>query len=142
MRRTEVFRKQHAEILELVGRVAAQRDPVRLTKDANDARKLLSELAGVVKLHLSLEDRDWCPQLLKQPRAGVKETAQRFIDEIGQIKDAFAEYKEYNKRWLLASTFQGNPAGFIQETKGLCAALGSRIEWEDNQLYPMADALA
>ena len=41
------------------------------------ARKLLSELSGVVKLHLAVEDRDLYPLMLKQPVHGASNCVAR-----------------------------------------------------------------
>ncbi len=139
MRRTESFRQQHQEILQIVKEMAAGLDPQKLAKDAGPMRSLLSKLVGKVSMHLTMEDNSLYPLLIAGKDAAASQTAKVFQTEMGGIKTTFTAYAQ---RWPLASDIQAQPAQFVSETKQIFAALGNRIEKEENDLYVKADKAA
>lgn len=140
MKRTENFRKQHQEMLQIAGEIAALLKAELLVNDANanQARKLLSALAGKLTVHLSMEDKALYPRLLQHKDDQIKKLAKEYMTEMGGLGDTF---QEYNKRWSNAPTIQNRAAEFVNETGSVLQALAKRIEREDNELYEFFDKI-
>lgn len=133
---TDSFRRQHGELLHIAKQMSELFNAEELTKDASAIRGLLSTLAGKLNVHLTMEDNSFYPTLLNGKDEEKKQIAQKYIDEMGQIKVVFGEYL---KKWPTAKVIQSNPEEFIKETKGIFEALAKRIDKEDNELFPLVD---
>ena len=139
MAKSDRFRKQHDELLELANKLAAELDIAKLAKEASAARSALSKLAGKLTLHLGAEDQYLYPELLANGNSKTKEIAQQFVEEMGGIASAFLAY---NEKWRTSSIIQASPENFIDETKAIYGALAKRIDMENNKLYPLMDQTA
>jgi hemerythrin-like domain-containing protein len=137
MAATDSFREQHNELPAVAGEIGKTLDPAQRAKDATQARMLLSSLAGKLKVHLAMEDKTLYPRLMQDPDPKLSGLAKRFADEMGGIAEIFGGYME---RWPSAEAIQEAPRRFVADTRKLFAALATRIEREDNQLYPLLDA--
>jgi hemerythrin-like domain-containing protein len=136
MAATASFRKQHDELLAVAGEIGKLLDASRLADDAASARTLLSNLAGKLKIHLAMEDKTLYPRLMQDPDPKVSAMAKRFADEMGGIAEVFGGYME---RWPTARAIQEAPQRFVTDTQKLFGALSTRIDRENNQLYPLLD---
>jgi len=136
MTATASFRKQHSELLTVAGEIGKLLDAARLAADATSARTLLSNLAGKLKVHLAMEDKTLYPRLMQDPDPKVSAMAKRFADEMGGIAEVFGGYMD---RWPTAKAIQEAPQRFVTDTQKLFAALSTRIDRENNQLYPLLD---
>lgn len=136
MSKTARFRDQHVEMVGVVKKLAGLLNADKLSKDASEARQLLSELAGKLKMHLAAEDNALYPQLLAHTDAKIKGLASQFQKEMGGIKDAF---EGYIRKWSTPQTIQADAKTFVTETNGVFQVLAKRIEKEDNELYPLVD---
>jgi len=137
--KSDRFRKQHEELLDLANKLAAELDATRLAKDGSAARSALSKLAGKLTLHLGAEDQYLYPELMASNDANTKQVAKQFVDEMGGIASAFVAY---NEKWRTSSIIQASPENFIDETKAIYGALAKRIDMENNKLYPLMDQTA
>lgn len=133
---TDRYREQHQELLAIVGDLSKLLNASTLGTNADAARKTLSSLAGKLNVHLAMEDSVLYPTLLKHKDPSVQAKAQKFMDEMGGIKQAFGAYLG---KWPTATAIQQDPQGFIQATQGVFQVLGKRIQAEDGDLYTMAD---
>jgi len=138
MARTDSYRRQHDELVEIVTEISGKLDSLRLSKDATEVRTLLSKLMGILKIHLAMEDKSLYPQLLKSPDPVARKLAQKFIDEMGAIGTVV---EKYVATWPNALSIQKDANGFIIETRKLFDALGKRIIRENNELYKFVDQL-
>ena len=136
MSATDSFRKQHGELLAVAGEIGKLLDPAALAKNATQARMLLSNLAGKLKVHLAMEDQTLYPRLILDPDAKVSALARRFAEEMGGIAEVFGGYMS---RWPTSKEIQEAPQQFVADTRKLFAALSTRIDRENNQLYPLLD---
>ncbi len=136
---TDKFRRQHGELLNVVKSMAALLDADLLRKDATEVRHLLSVLHGKLSVHLVMEDKSLYPRLLNHHDGQIRDTTQRFVDEMGTLAGVF---KGYVSKWPTPSAIQADPAAFIAETSTVFEALGNRIKRENNELYVMADQQA
>jgi hypothetical protein len=136
MARTDVFRRQHAEIAEVAAEITAALDAKELASSAEIMSGLLSVLGGKLTIHLAMEDKGLYPRLLRHQNLVIRDTAKRFMHEMGGIQTVFGEYLT---RWRDAAVIQKRPDDFIKETRTLLAALSARVSREDNDLYPIVD---
>jgi iron-sulfur cluster repair protein YtfE (RIC family) len=134
-----MYRKQHAELVEIVQAMAGKLDQASLANSgATEMTALLKVLAGKLLVHLAAEDYDLYPKLIASSNRETSTTAKQFQDEMGGLKGAF---KEYYQAWGSAEAIQGDPGTFIEQTQGVFEALGTRVERENTILYPLADTL-
>lgn len=136
MRKTDTLRRQHKDLLEIAAEISSHLNSDKLSKDANEVRSLLSQLFGKLNVHLTLEDQVLYPQLINHSDEKIKETAKRFVDQMGGIADAL---KDYKNKWSNAIKIQKAADDFINDTKGIFDALAKRIEKENNELYVLLD---
>lgn len=138
MSNSEMLRKHHKDLVELVveleSGLALPKDDTRI----QSIRSCLSRLAGLLTIHLSMEDKVMYPKLHAHPDAKVVEMSKRFSSEMEGIKGVFEGYK---KKWMGPNAIESGWAEFLSDTKGLIAALRARISKEDNELYPLVDSL-
>jgi len=138
MARMDNFRRQHKEILQLIKELSGRLDAAWIVADAAEVRSLLLTLVGKLKIHLAMEDDALYPELFEHPEAKVRELAKQYVHEMGAIKPTLISY---SKRWNSARAIQTDPALFIRESQDFFAALGTRIQKENDELYPLVDSL-
>jgi iron-sulfur cluster repair protein YtfE (RIC family) len=138
MSRTDNFRKQHAEILNIAREINALLSDTLSESAAAAIRPLLAKLAGVVSLHLAMEDKSLYPQLSAHADASVRSLSQRYSSEMGSLAAAFGDYM---KRWQTTTQMRADPARFSAESKAVFNALSKRIHLENVELYVLVDKL-
>lgn len=136
MAKSEMFRNQHKELLDIVGKITPLLNPQALKDRSADIRAALTGLAGKITMHLQVEDTVLYAKMLADPKA--KATAERFQREMGGIKTALTGYLG---KYATPAAISANPAGFIADTQGIVKALGDRIKREESELYALFDAL-
>src|SRR5439155_15438238 len=87
MRPTEQLRRQHLEQQQLAEQISRRLDAESLATDAEPVRRLVSALAGNLKIHLAMEDASLYPRLLGHHDERVRAKARRFLDERGGPRD-------------------------------------------------------
>ncbi len=138
MSRTQKFRQQHAEILQIAGELQGHLQPAQLAADATPARSCLSRLMGKLSMHLAAEDKVLYPELCHHGDASVSNLAKKFSTEMENTAPAVANY---NGKWNTPSAIKAQPAQFIAETQQILKVLGDRIRRENQELYATADRL-
>lgn len=133
-----IYRRQHDDILKLVGTISANLQKDTITNKTEDVLNLLSELSAKIVTHLTMEDKALYPKLVSSGNPKAKTTAEAFIQEMGGIKDVF---QVFVGKWSNPTNLRNEPEAFIAETKGLFQALGARIDRENSVLYPLFDAI-
>jgi hypothetical protein len=112
-RSTDRFRRQHEELVELGGQIFACLVVPSLEADPNPVRHLLARFKGKLEIHASMENEALYPRLLAHPDAGVRETADRLQDEVG---DLYQSVGAYLQRWPTSQSISGNAPDFARET--------------------------
>ena len=130
---TDKFRVQHEEILAMTGEII---EKIKSQPDAPAIRKLLSNLAGKVNFHLAMEDKALYPRLMQRKDTHANALATKFMTDMGGLAAVFAAY---NAKWQV-SAIKSDPATFANETRKVFGALAHRIQRENTDLYPLADA--
>lgn len=136
MPRSDNLRKQHVEILSSAREINELLSDNLSAIDAAAIRPILSKLAGLVSLHLAMEDRSVYPTLAAHPDAGVRAIGKRYSDEMAGIAAVFGDYM---KNWQTTAQMRADPAGFAAASKGVFNALSKRIHFEHKELYPPFD---
>lgn len=130
------LRREHAELVEIVGRlaevVAAPKSPPIV-----DLFNLRRELSSTLIAHLKAEDWALYPRLIASGDPAIAATARGFSDEMGGLASA---YNRYAQRWD-ALSIAANWSGFCEETRAIIGALTTRIVRENRDLYPLLEAL-
>ncbi|MDP2339994.1 MAG: hemerythrin domain-containing protein [Deltaproteobacteria bacterium] len=133
------LRHQHKAILGIVEQMTLLLDAEQLTMSGDVVRRHLSRVAGQLTVHFAMEDHGLYPRLLSDPDEQIRARTERIADEVDGIKAAFAEYLS---RWPTAKAIEHSATRFIDETRAIFAALGARINTEENELYPLLDKVA
>jgi hypothetical protein len=136
MPRSDNLRKQHVEILSSAREINALLSDNLSAVDAAAIRPMLSKLAGLISLHLAMEDRSVYPTLAAHPDASVRALGKRYSDEMAGIAAVFGDYM---KNWQTTAQMRADPAGFSAASKAVFNALSKRIHFEHNELYPPFD---
>ena len=136
MRRTEVFRQQHKELLELVGQIDKLLKPGELAIDSSPVSQLLPVLSGKLRLHLKAEEKALYPVLINHQDETLRALALKYQKQMGGLA---GKYEEYAQRWHTKASIEMSAEAFVKETKAVFQALGERIAREDNELYELYD---
>jgi hypothetical protein len=138
MARTDSFRKQHDEIMAIAREINGLLGSTIADDAAEKIRALLSRLAGLVNVHLAMEDKALYPTLLAHTDASVAATARQFSDEMGSVAAAFVAYI---KAWPTSVAIKADAVRFTTESKAIFNALSKRIHRENVELYVLLDAV-
>ncbi|WP_110953703.1 hemerythrin domain-containing protein [Anaerosinus massiliensis] len=131
MRNLDMLKKQHSEILELVKKIET------LTRqDVKDVAKEIAfhinALSGKLKVHLMSEDKFLYPDLMKNQNEIVRNTAQKFNEEMGGLADTLNTFvQQYNTY----SKILQNENSFKSESKTIFRVIMDRMHREDHNLY-------
>jgi hypothetical protein len=136
MPRLDIFRKQHEELMAFLKRMAPMLKPDQLARDSKPVSDLLTQLISKLMVHLAMEDRSLYPRLVVHQDRPTRETAKRFMAEMGSVAQTFGAY---SKKWMTAEAIRLDPITFVTETRQLFEVLGKRIEQENTLLYPLAE---
>jgi hypothetical protein len=135
---TASLRTQHLEMVGIVGVIQKKLAPTINADTAKSIRADFNKLAGILLIHLAMEDKVMYPKLLKNVDQKVSGLAKKFFAEMEGIKVVFDGYKN---KWLVSGAIEAQTANFLKDTDGLFKALGSRISKEDKDLYPIVEQL-
>jgi hemerythrin-like domain-containing protein len=136
MGRTQLYREQHREISRVVADLAPLLEAAALKKDATPAFGRLMDLAGRLRVHLTLEDRTLYPELLLHRNPDVRALARLYRDEMGGI---YGDLEGLLHAWHSPETIAADPGRFVREVKAFLQVLARRVEREDGELYPLVD---
>lgn len=139
MSRTAALRKQHDAIAVLAADITRAAGVLDDAGEAEHMLRLLRQLETILTTHLSSEDRLLYPELLASGDRRTAATASRFCEEMGGLT---ASYGEFSARWRSAEALLADPRAFKRDWTILEGALSFRIQRENAELYPLADALS
>lgn len=104
--------------------------------DAEACRSNIAKLAGILKIHLAMEDSALYPRMLAHPEAAVRETAAEYQRSMGQLAPAFEAFYE---KWRRHGAIESAPEEFASAWRGIVDALNQRMDLEDANLYDLVD---
>ena len=105
MKTTDILRKQHNEIHGLIIKVKPILRERAFAEDILSNSTVLLNLTGKIIAHLSIEDTQFYPQVLRSDSETVKQTALRFQSEADEVRK---ELDTYRKAWKNTSLIQTN----------------------------------
>ncbi|RUL67047.1 hemerythrin domain-containing protein [Dyella dinghuensis] len=131
------FKQEHVYVMNSVGTL---RELVQagVTDHAEEIVAQLLAMTGAIKLHLAAEDRVLYPALANAPDPLVAQTSRMFQQEMGGLAETLTGFVS---RWNLAAKISQNPQGFRDEANAVFKALHMRVQRENRELYPMAEAI-
>ncbi len=138
MSRTVTLRKQHDVIVLLAGEIDTASDAIETRIDAERIVKLLARFDSILTAHLISEDKFLYPAMMGSANTATADTAVRFSREMGGLVEVYSAFAAH---WKDPSAVFDTPSKFRSEWSRLLAALSARIDCENTQLYPLADAM-
>lgn len=131
------YRLQHEELLARFTDLQAVLDAEDLPRRATEALARLNQVSTRLAAHLAMEDAFLYPAFIHGPDPRLAELARAFKAEMG---DLLARFQAYHGRWTTPAQLTADPDRFLGETTALLADLRRRIQREDAELYPAAEA--
>ena len=98
----------------------------------------LSRLAGILRIHFALADRNLYPFLIASDCPATAAVAQDFKREICTLANRF---ERFNLRWSSSIAIAANVTLFRGEAAVMIMAIRRRLRRETTELFPIADAL-
>lgn len=138
MARTDQFRRQHAELMNMAIEIRSRLSVEELERDARGVRTMLARFAGKLRVHARMENEALYPELLAHPDEGVRFEVDKLLDEVGLL---YATFDRLEHRWPAADSVAAEPKQFILDVLGCFDLLGRRMSAENKKLYPLADSL-
>jgi hemerythrin-like domain-containing protein len=135
---TDIYRKHHDELLSLANDLNLKLNERDVKEKTSEILDLLSKFAAKLNMHLTMEDKALYPKLVTSKDPKTSQTAREFLIEMGGIKIVV---EKYIHNWSLSKNIIASPEIFIKESKLILNALHTRIDKENNILYPLADSL-
>lgn len=127
---TRLYRQQHAEIRRLLD------EADRSLVDAEACRSVLARLAGVLNIHLAMEDRALYPRMMTHDDPLVRETAMAYRQGMGQLGTAF---EAFCRKWGAHGAIEVSPDHFSRAQRVMAQALKQRMDMEDGNLFELVD---
>jgi len=137
MRRTEVFRLQHAELAGHADRLEAMLTVSALKGAESTVREALGVFAGILAIHAAQEDDKLYPMLFNHANPQVRSEARQLHADFGII---YAAVEVFLAVWSREGALEEEPKRFIDEATGLIGTLRQRIARENDELYARIDA--
>ncbi|MFL0250934.1 hemerythrin domain-containing protein [Clostridium neuense] len=126
------FTRQHKDILSDINEIDKIVNRQDYEEYLNEFVSHINNLSGRLKIHLSYEDKFLYPSLVDGQDTELKNLAQEYAHEMGDIADVFSHYKnEFNTKSKIIErldTFKVNTKHILDEIK-------NRISKEENGLY-------
>lgn len=138
MSRTSSLRLQHDAAVKIVGEIVEVSRRIDSQSDAYRVSMLLARLTGLLRIHFVQEDKTLYPYMIDSTNQAASQRAAAFSEEMGGLS---AVYDAFSERWTSSDAIFSDAAAFRRESGDVFAALSNRIVRENEQLYPLADAI-
>lgn len=128
----ENYLEQHKGIKKQVEVVKKLSQDNNLCSNASQIGTEISRLAGVIRIHLSSEDKFMYPKLVNSEDDMIRKKAALYQEEMGNLMEVFTIFKEkYNTKQKILE----NSSSFQKDLKEIVAQLSKRMEKEEKELY-------
>ncbi|MDF2613893.1 MAG: Hemerythrin cation binding domain protein [Clostridia bacterium] len=126
--------RQHKEIYTEIQAIKKLIGHDTIAEDSSELAKMISLLAGKLKMHLQSEDKFLYPGLLESDRTELRQLAKDYINDMGAIHNEFEKYKfQFNTK----NKIDNDMKQFRNETEQIFKILENRLNKEDHYLYPL-----
>ena len=128
------FIRQHKDIIEELNHIDKIINKQDYQNNLDGFVSHINNLAGKLKIHLNSEDKFLYPNLINGEDIKLKSMANSYMNEMGNIADAFTNYKnEFNTK----SKINEKLDTFISQTKPILNEIKKRISKEETELYKL-----
>jgi hypothetical protein len=127
------LKRQHLELTRITMSLVPLLEAAPLTRDATEVRRLLQSLTGVLKVHVSMEDRSFYPSLLQHRDPQLRAMAKDFLARRDQIQTT---YFDFIARWSNPGDIERDAPTFIASAREVLFTLGQRMVEEDTDFHP------
>lgn len=131
----QLLRPQHDAAEEIAAAIVSIIAAYRDDYDAIPIARLVAKLNALLRVHFAYEETILCPSLIRSQDAEIAAVAADFA---AANESLAPQFEEFARRWsgptIIAAMFDR----FREEATALLAALGARIERENDQLLPLA----
>ncbi|MBI4852089.1 MAG: hypothetical protein HY819_09855 [Acidobacteria bacterium] len=134
----EILKEQHKVVTSMTTKILSSLSKEPFVSEIDNITISLRILAGKVREHLALEDREIYPRLILFSDNNISSLVTKYKNDVGNLLPRFNLYIE---NWLNKTKIENNSLEFIKETDEILKALLYRIEAEDCELYPLIDKL-
>lgn len=132
------LKTQHEKIHHIMSETTELVKKNDLNMYARQIAKNISQLAGVIKIHLGSEDRSLYSALTASEDPKIQSLASRYSLEMGNLSDV---YNIFKNKFNTESKINEHKEQFAREFKVVFTALKKRLDKEDNELYPLVEQL-
>lgn len=126
--------KQHLSIREEIEAIAGMTGKADYERKLTDITLHINKLAGLLKIHLLSEDEYMYPALKASTDPEIRNMAESYSHEMG---DLVIEFSEYKNRYNTKNKVLAEGKEFIPATQTIVNKIKSRMEKEDNKLYTL-----
>ena len=126
--------EHHKKLWDFLQKLQSYQSDAEVLAHGKEISATISQLSGILSVHLAAEDKYLYPALQKDPAAHIQQLAAKFSREMGTLADV---YKAYRDRFMLTSQIEADPDLFLKETARVLQALSNRLQKEDKELYPL-----
>lgn len=131
-----MLKKQHEEVLTLIKTIRGMIADSPEEKSKEIAFNI-NALSGKLKMHLMSEDQFLYPSLMQSGNRTIRNTAQTFNHEMGNLAESF---RSFAQKYNTPSKIIQNRIYFITENQKIFQLIEERIKNEDVKLYPLIAA--
>jgi iron-sulfur cluster repair protein YtfE (RIC family) len=131
----EILRWQHDAAEEMAANIVAIVGAYRDEYDAIPIARLIGKLNALLRVHFAYEDSILYPRMIRSGDQEAAALAFQFDAEMGALA---LQFEDFARRWSGPTVIAGMFDMFREEATALFAALGARIERENDLLYPLA----
>jgi hypothetical protein len=133
---TSNFRRQHEELQTLGTELYCKLDPATL--DAVEMRRTLSRFAGKLMMHARMENDALYPRILHHADAGIAAQGRALYED---VKGIYSAFETFMHKWTPAGAIEADTVTFARECRRILRLLAMRMMRENDELYPLADAV-
>ena len=138
MNNLDQLKRQHLEIFEVLNETKLLIQKENYENDSQVIARNINKIAGKLQVHLINEDKFLYPAFLKSKSIELKNKAQKYTLEMGDLSNVYTAFKnKYNTR----SKIMADTKSFITDSNKVFKAIEKRILKEDNDLYKVAEKL-
>ena len=136
MRRTEIFRKQHSDILSHMTKIKPLLREEEFNKDIFINSNAVLVLIGRITAHIIIEDKTIYSDALGHENVDVQSAAKKLNNEMENMREMFNNYRN---RWKNLDAIKKDISSFLKESKIFFKCLSGLIEKEEYELCTLID---
>jgi hemerythrin-like domain-containing protein len=130
--------RQHSEIKDSVLKIKQGINSINITEAVDVLVREINTLAGKLNIHMNSEDKFLYPALIESNDKQLKQIAEKYSQEMGDIHTGFNTYKN---RFNTKTKILSDEDGFLKGSKEIIKLLEERVSKEDMYLYPKMKSL-